>query len=422
MANPADRPERLRILLSEGSSTSARQAITALGLSGHHIEVCDPDPRCFGRFSRFVAKFHRCPGLQDDPHGYLAFVCDLLAGHSFDVLLPIHEQGFLFAKVLPALARRVGIALPSFDSYRRAHSKAGFNRVLDELKLQQPVTRFVRSAAELRAVAQTPCVIKTAIGTASRGTWIVKSAADLERALHELQAGADFDDEVLLQEFVPGPVEHAQAIFVHGRLVAFHAYRQLARGAGGGDARKESVRRPAVRGHLVQIGDRLAWHGALSVDYILREADGVPLYIDCNPRLVEPMSARLAGLDLADVLLRVSRGQDPGIAADASEGCRTHLAMQALLGCALRTGRRRDVIKECWHLLTVQGDYRGSHEELTPVRLDWPGTVPLMVTALLMLIQPNWARTLPKTGWGGHLLDAATARRIANENFPECSA
>ena len=181
MTKPADRPERLRILLSEGSSTSARQAITALGLAGHHIDVCDPDPRCLGRFSRFVAKFHRCPGLRDDPHGYLAFVCDLLARQRFDVLLPIHEQGLLFAKVLPALASRVGIALPSFDSYRRVHSKTGFSRLLAELTLPQPATRFVRSGDELRSVAQPPCVIKTAIGTASRGTWIVKNAADLER-------------------------------------------------------------------------------------------------------------------------------------------------------------------------------------------------------------------------------------------------
>ena len=32
----------LRVLVSEGSSTSAREAITILGLAGHHVEVCDP--------------------------------------------------------------------------------------------------------------------------------------------------------------------------------------------------------------------------------------------------------------------------------------------------------------------------------------------------------------------------------------------
>ena len=69
----------LRVLLSEGSSTSAREAITVLGLAGHHVEVCDPSPWCLARFSRFVQKFHRCPPLRDDPAGYLAFVERLLA-------------------------------------------------------------------------------------------------------------------------------------------------------------------------------------------------------------------------------------------------------------------------------------------------------------------------------------------------------
>ncbi len=88
----------MRILLSEGASTSAREAITALGLAGHHVEVCDPDPHCLARFSRFVRKLHRCPPLGADPQGYLAFILERIRGGQFDVLLPIHEQGLLLAK------------------------------------------------------------------------------------------------------------------------------------------------------------------------------------------------------------------------------------------------------------------------------------------------------------------------------------
>src|SRR4051812_1482291 len=132
-------PKRLRVLLSEGASTSARQAITVLGLAGHTIDVCDPDAHCLARFSRFVTRFHRCPGLARDPSGFLTFIEDLLAKERFDVLLPIHEQGFLLSRVAPRIAAKVGIALPAFADYRTAHSKLGFNRVLDELALPQPV-------------------------------------------------------------------------------------------------------------------------------------------------------------------------------------------------------------------------------------------------------------------------------------------
>src|SRR3979411_3486878 len=113
----------LRVLVSEGSSTSAREAITILGLSGHHVEVCDPSLWCLARFSRFVRKFHRCPGLRTDPAGYLAFVERLIETGHFDVLLPTHEQGFLFARVRQRLEGRIGLAPQGFASSRPGTTK-----------------------------------------------------------------------------------------------------------------------------------------------------------------------------------------------------------------------------------------------------------------------------------------------------------
>src|SRR5712671_3945527 len=162
MADSANIQKPLRVLVSEGNSTSAREAVTILGLSGHLVEICDPSPWCLARFSRFVRKFHRCPGLRDDPDGFLRFIEGLLAGRHFDVLLPIHEQGFLFARVQ--------------------------DRLRDQLGLPQPATAIVRSASELRDAMKFPAVIKTSIGTASRGIWFVRNEAELQGALQELSA------------------------------------------------------------------------------------------------------------------------------------------------------------------------------------------------------------------------------------------
>jgi len=223
MAASTDVPRPLRVLVSEGNSTSAREAITILGLSGHSVEICDSAPCCLTRFSRFVRKFHRCPGLRDDPDGFLAFVEQLLAAQHYDVLLPTHEQGIPFARVQQRLQGRVGLALPSFASYRTAHSKAGFSRLLDGLGLPQPPTQIVTSESELRGAIEFPCVVKTSVGTASRGIWFVRNDDDLEGALRDLNASGAFADEVLVQEFVPGTTEKAQAVFCRGKLIGFHA-------------------------------------------------------------------------------------------------------------------------------------------------------------------------------------------------------
>lgn len=417
MADSAQFAKPLRVLVSEGNSTSAREAITILGLSGHLVEVCDPSPFCLARFSRFVRKFHHCPGLWDDPSGFLAFVEKLLATQHFDVLLPIHEQGFLFARVQQRLADRAGLALPSFDSYRSVHSKAGFSRLLDQLGLPQPATRILKSEGELRAAIRFPCMVKTSVGTASRGIWFVRNEADLEGALQDLSASGAFADEVLVQEFISGATEKAQAVFCRGKLLGFHAYRQIAAGAGGGEAIKQSVSRPQMRRLLATIGEKLAWHGGLSVDYMMRDDDATPLLIDCNPRLVEPMSAYLAGLDLVGLLLRISLGETPAAAGESRARVRTHLAMQALLGCASRGGTRRDIFRECWRLLAGSGPYAGSTEELTPVRRDWISAVPLAILAIALLAAPKLAVTLARSGWGRHLLDLNSIRLIESEDF-----
>jgi predicted ATP-grasp superfamily ATP-dependent carboligase len=417
MTGSAHAQKPLRVLVSEGNSTSAREAITILGQSGHLIEVCDPSAFCLARFSRFVRKFHRCPGLRDDPAGFLGFVERLLAARHFDVLLPIHEQGFLFARAQQRLAGRVGLALPSFASYRAAHSKAGFSRLLDQLGLPQPATRIVTSADELRTAVRFPSVVKTSVGTASRGIWFVRNQAELESALQALTADGAFAGEVLVQEFVAGATEKAQAVFCRGQLIGCHAYRQIAAGAGGGEAIKQSVGRPQLRALLATIGEKLAWHGALSVDYVMPEDNGTPLLIDCNPRLVEPMSAYLAGLDLVGLLLRISLGETPAVADESRAGVRTHLAMQALLGCASRGGTRRELIRECWRLWTGNGPYADSTEELTPVRLDSISAVPLAMIATALLAAPRSAARLAQAGWGGHLLDLDSIRLIESEDF-----
>jgi len=138
VATPA-KARRLQVLLTEGSSLSSREAVLALGLAGHDIEVCDPDPK----------RVHRSPRFGRDPDAYLAFVLDVLQRGGHDVLLPVHEQVLLFAKVRDAIPPSVGLAVSSFTAVSTLLSKISFARILTELGLPAPATRVVRSRAKL---------------------------------------------------------------------------------------------------------------------------------------------------------------------------------------------------------------------------------------------------------------------------------
>jgi hypothetical protein len=263
----------------------------------------------------------------------------------------------------------------------------------------------VTSAQQLRGAMRLPAVIKTSVGSASRGVWFVRSADDIENALTELAAGDAFASEVLVQELIAGATEKAQSVFCHRRLIGFHAYRPIGIGIGGGEAVKQRVARAKVRDIIAAIGEKLAWHGGMSIDYLRKDRDATPLLIDCNPRRVEPMNAHLSGVDLIGPLLRISEGEAPAAVPAGREGVRTHLAMQALLGYAAHGGTRRDIFREGWHILAAREPYAGSLEELTPVRSDWISAVPLALTATLLLAAPRQTVAFARAGFGAHLLD-----------------
>jgi len=161
----------LRILLSEGSSLSARQTITALSQCGYILDVCDPNPLCISRFSRFVRHYYHCPAVGTDPLGYLEFVLNHLTRERYDVLLPVHEQSFLFAKARDRLPAGVRVALADFDAFMQVQGKVAFARLMDRISLPQPLTHIIRTRAELETIDRFPCYIKTDYSTAGQGVW-----------------------------------------------------------------------------------------------------------------------------------------------------------------------------------------------------------------------------------------------------------
>jgi predicted ATP-grasp superfamily ATP-dependent carboligase len=410
LAHP-NRARHLRVLLTEGSSLSSRETVWALGLAGHEIEVCDPDSWCLDRFSRYVRRIHRSPRFGADPEGYLGFVLDLLRRGGHDVLLPVHEQVLLFAKVRDIVPPSVGIAVSSFAAVSTLLSKVSFSRLLASLGLPAPPTRLVRTRAELEEPRRLPFYLKTAIGTATSGVWRVDSAEALSAALGALEDRGlpDGVTELVLQEVASGTLEAAQALFDRGRLIAFHAYRSLSPGARGGLTVREGVRRPQVREHCEALGASLGWHGCLNIDYLL-DPEGQPAYIDANPRLVEPMNAFFSGVNLPDLLVRLSAGErlEP---VEGTEGARTRQTLLGLLAAA--AAGRGAVLRELGRAILGGGVYKGSREGLTPVWHDPLSAVPVAVTLALLLVNPGNSAKLSDEAVRRYAITPEAVNRIA---------
>jgi biotin carboxylase len=375
----------LRILFSEGSSLTAREFLSVLGPAGHHIEVVDPNPLCICRFSRWTRRAHRTPAPGLDPIGYIEAVNALLSEGGFDVLLPTHEQAWLFAVGRSLLDPRAAVVIASEQAFSQVESKIEFARLLDDIGLPQPKWGLVKSAEELRDW-KAPFYLKAPFSTAGAGVRRVSNARDAESTFMVLRA-AGHEGPLMAQAAAEGKYAQVQALFDQGRLIAAHTSAQTAVGIGPSAAGRVSVHHPFARRDVATLGKRLNWHGGLTLDYLFRERDYA--YIECNPRTVEPGNAAASGVDLPGLQLRLSIGEHPDPVPPGQEGVRTHGSLAILLGTAVYLRSRRAVLMEALRLAFHYGPYRHSRECLTPIFHDFLGLIPLAMVIGRALFSPS---------------------------------
>jgi hypothetical protein len=350
-----------------------------------------------GRFSKYIHKVYHCPISGSDPVGYLKFILHLLKQENYDVLFPANEQAYLFSWAKDYLTPLVGLAVADFSAINRLQTKSAFMQFLDEIQLPHPATQFGHTWPEIEKAASLftkPFYIKTSYGTASTGVWRIEQMKVLPEVKAQLdeQSLLDGQTEFLIQAAAPGDFEQSHAIFDHGRLLALHCTRRLLEGAQGGAAVKMGVNRPIIREHFEKIGQYLAWHGSLSIDYFWNEQTGQPSYIDANPRITEPMNAVVNGINLADLQVQLSLGKEISTLPPVQTALKSHNALQSILGAAGRRFSRLDIIREMIHVVFNKGVYQGSQEGMTPILQDFPSILPLVIVFITLLLNPQSER------------------------------
>jgi predicted ATP-grasp superfamily ATP-dependent carboligase len=339
-----------------------------------------------------------------------------LTREGYDVLLPVHEQAFLFAKVQDRLPTGTGVALAPFDAFMQVQGKVAFARLMERLRLPQPPTRIVRSREEMEAASSYPCYLKTDYSTAGQGVWRITDKGERDRAVIALeqQRLLDGTHELVVQGETPGVLCQAQAVFAHGSLLTAHCTQTRGVSVGGGHAARMGVDHPPVRDHFVTLGQVLKWHGPLALDYLYNEATGCPTYIECNPRLVEPMNATLSGVNLADLTVRVALGEER-IASETLRGhfgIRSHSLLAILLEIADHGGSRRELLRAIREDIQGHGLFTQSREDLTPVRIDPPSLIPLAMVIGQLLLRPRAAHHISTVTVNSYSLTAAAVATI----------
>jgi biotin carboxylase len=404
----------LRVLVTDGSSLSARQVVTAAGQMGAVVDILATTSRSLGRFSRYVNRSHAVPRLGSDPRAWMDAALDVLRLGQHDVLLAVHEHTAVVSRAADEVrACGVRLAVPEFAALRQLQHKVTALDALRAAGLAHPPTDIAADGRELMTMrAALPAYVKAPIGTASTSVFRAVDQKSLNVATARMRSvGAFALGGALVQRAVDGPLLMAQAVFDRGELIAHHATIRTHEGANGSSSHKRGVAIAALEHDVSALGRSLRWHGALSVDAILT-GDGLR-YIDVNPRLVEPGNAQLAGVDLVGRLLDVALERPIDRDTIPRPHVRTHQLMLAILAAAERDGRR-GVLKELGSATLRCGKYARSREELTPILADPPAAIPLAATAVSLLRAPARSRDLTRATVSSYALTPAAWQHICD--------
>ncbi|MFZ0215929.1 MAG: hypothetical protein WAM30_08285 [Candidatus Dormiibacterota bacterium] len=412
----------MKVLLTDASGLTSRQVATRLSLGGHHVEALTSSTFCVDRFTRHVRRLQLAPRFGDDPFAWLESAIDVYRAGRFDLLFPTQEPVAVLAHQAARL-RSLGVRtlVPDFAALRRVQDKVSATRTLAEAGIPQPETIVARAPADLAGWHRFPAFVKLPVGTASRTIWRVVDAHALRALLDGGEIGpVTVEHPVVVQQAIAGDLVMVQALFDRGRLVGLHAVRRVCEGLAGGAAVKEALQVAGLREQAARLGAELGWHGPLSADVLLGAAG--PRWIDVNPRLVEPMNACLAGVDLVDRMLALAAGERLASAPDGRAGLRTHQAVLALLLAATRG--RATIVTEVGRLAARRAPYAASREELTPLRHDWrAASLPVLIVAATLVRPQLWSvfggapsgYALSATGW-----EALCARPVAGSAESPC--
>jgi hypothetical protein len=404
---------RLSILITEGSSISARQILYDLGRR-HTIDVLDPDPLCQCRVSTLIRRWHRCPSFTADPCGYLTCLGERLRRGRYDVLLPPHDEVFLLSRVRDRLGQLVPIAIPDFDVIAVLQSKLQFHALANELRLPQPEAQVLTDQREIENWDDYPRYAKLDFGTAGQTVRLVHNRAELIEAIETFRKHGWWSSgmPILMQRPATGAQGFVRAIFSCGQLVAHHATVLRRRGVGGAAVAKVGVRHPVVAEHIRRLGERLRWHGALFCDYFYDEATETPQYIEANPRIGDSANAAFSGLNLSQRWVDVALGRNLLPLPTVQSGVRSHGGMLILMSAALEGAGRKRLLSELRQQVLRRGFYENSRDELTRPVVDPLSAIAYGWIATRLLMRPASIEGMVRRTVANYALTAEAAQRI----------
>jgi len=234
-------------------------------------------------------------------------VRELCRGGRIDAVMGADYDTALLLADATRLADIPACAVPSAATISTFNNKWNLVRLLDQLDLPHPPSRWIGDAAALlQADLPFPMITKPLDLWASVGFQVHASRAALEQVLQRGRLASEFP--LIAQAYVPGWDVGASFLARGGRLLAYSVFQHRRRGE------RVFYDSPRVRAYVERFVGATGYSGVGHLD--LRydpQADRYAI-LELNPRFwASLLYARKAGLNYPDLLLRSATAPPQGV-------------------------------------------------------------------------------------------------------------
>ena len=306
-----------RVLVLDGSSRAAVEAVQSLGKRGLEVHVAARSD-CPAFRSRWAARALVQPSTSDTKR-----FTEWLRALADDYALIVPATGYSLhhlAGLPDSDPLRERAVLPPPDALHIALDKARTIDTAVRLGISVPASSLVTSPGE-DGRHRPPCVLKP---TRS----VIENDDDLGEVFPELVHDAAHRREalgrllhrgpVLEQELVPGIGIGVECLYADGILMWHFAHERLHEGTGGGLGsgsfyRRSIVAPPPLLQAAKALLDDLRWHGVAMVEFKYDPSTGRFWLMEINPRLWGSVALAIdAGVDFPYGLYCLATDADPG--------------------------------------------------------------------------------------------------------------
>ncbi|TVY07706.1 carboxylate--amine ligase [Paenibacillus cremeus] len=328
----------MSLLVTDGMLRMALAAARSVGRHGIYVGVGEKTGFTSSAFSKYCKDRWVYPSPSAEPDCYYEQLVKRIEEKNYRVLFPMDDitMGIAIER-REDLGRFIHLPIPPTESYRIARDKGLSASLALEAGVDAPKTEFPQSLEDVPTLAKKlkyPLVIKPRMSSGSRGIRIVQDESELIAVYSEIHQTYALP---VLQEYIPLGKRYGVGLLYDsvGKLRAAYAQEEVRHFPYpiGPSSAVESIWMPDLVERAVTVMSKLPWYGVAEIEFMTDPRDGIPKFMEINPRFWNSLQLAIqSGADFPWLLYQTATGQkiDDVFEYKVGEKCRNLLPGELL--------------------------------------------------------------------------------------------